>query len=84
MQSKALASGLKGEDSASSSSSKLESVSRNGEALCYEQRRRDCSLPKKAMVTPSQISKPPMEVAMEMSSGKMRWTATVDGDEQRE
>ncbi|KAK4851580.1 hypothetical protein QYF36_016507 [Acer negundo] len=37
---------------------------------------RDCSLPKKAMITSSQITEPSMEVAIEMSSGKMRWTAT--------
>ncbi|KAK0585826.1 hypothetical protein LWI29_034494 [Acer saccharum] len=38
------------------------------------------------MVTPSQITKSSMEAAMEMSSGNMRWTATVwnDGDEQHE
>ncbi|KAK0606254.1 hypothetical protein LWI29_035697 [Acer saccharum] len=49
----------------------------------FVKRRHDCSLPKKAMVKPSQITKPSMEAAMDMSSGKMRWTTTVwnDGDE---
>ncbi|KAK4847393.1 hypothetical protein QYF36_001329 [Acer negundo] len=50
-------------------------ASGDGVALCYKQRRRGCSLPKKAMVTPSQITKPSRETVMEMSSEKMRWKA---------
>ncbi|KAI9180556.1 hypothetical protein LWI28_006028 [Acer negundo] len=52
-------------------------ASGDGMALCYKQRRRGCSLPKKAMVTPSQITKPSRETVMEMSSEKMRWKATI-------
>ncbi|KAI9153079.1 hypothetical protein LWI28_005612 [Acer negundo] len=52
-------------------------ISKGGGWFASGQRRRGCSLPKKAIVTPSQVMKLLMEAAIEMSSGRMRWTTTL-------